>query len=62
MMVLEEFFDNYFKLIKEVNDFHFEYLVSNKFKFPKANYLELKRFNNEKNSYCKPRRNCSKSN
>jgi DNA repair exonuclease SbcCD ATPase subunit len=44
MMVLEEFFDNYFKLIKEVNDFHFEYLVSNKFKFPKTNYLELKKF------------------
>ncbi len=43
-MVLEDFLKKYFQQIKEVNDFHFEYLVTNKFKFPKANYIELKKF------------------
>jgi hypothetical protein len=43
-MELEKFWEEYFGLIKKVNEFHFNYLVTNKFKFPKTNYLELKRF------------------
>ncbi len=43
-MQLEEFLNDYFKEIKEVGDFHFNYLISHKFKFPKTNYIELKRF------------------
>jgi hypothetical protein len=42
--MLEEFLDNYFDLIKKVNNFHWEYLTTNKFRFPKANYIELKKF------------------
>ena len=43
-MELDKFLEDYFHLIKKVNDFHFNYLVTNKFKFPKTNYLELKKF------------------
>ncbi|GAB6045842.1 hypothetical protein JCM11957_14400 [Caminibacter profundus] len=43
-MELENFLDNYFELIHRVNNFHFNYLISNKFRFPKTNYIELKRF------------------
>jgi len=42
--MLNEFLDDYFALIKRVNDFHWNYLVINKFKFPKNDYVELKRF------------------
>ena len=42
--MLEEFLNNYFSLIKKVNNFHWEYLTTNKFKFPKTNYIELKKF------------------
>jgi hypothetical protein len=42
--MLERFLDDYFDLIKKVNDFHWDYLTKNKFKFPKANYIELKKF------------------
>jgi hypothetical protein len=42
--MLEEFLDNYFNLINKVNDFHWNYISTNKFKFPKTNYFELKRF------------------
>ena len=41
---LEKFLDDYFELIKEINNFHFNYLMSNKFYFPKTDYIELKRF------------------
>jgi len=41
---LDQFLNEYFKTIKEVNDFHFKYLVENGFIFPKINYLELSRF------------------
>jgi len=43
-MELDSFLEDYFKLIKKVNEFHFQYLIQNKFKFPKTNYLELKNF------------------
>jgi len=42
--LLEEFLDNYFSLIKKVNKFHLDYLTTNHFKFPKNDYVELKRF------------------
>ena len=41
---LEKFLEDYFALIKKVNEFHYSYLISNKFKFPKTDYIELKRF------------------
>ena len=43
-MKLQEFLDEYFNLIKRVNDFHWNFLIENKFVFPKNNYIELKRF------------------
>jgi len=41
---LQEFLDQYFDLIKRVNDFHWKILIENKFIFPKNNYIELKKF------------------
>jgi len=43
-MDVDNFLNEYFSLIKKINDFHFSYLVANKFKFPKTDYLELKQF------------------
>jgi len=42
--MLSEFLDNYFNNIKKVNEFHWNYLTTNHFKFPQNNYIELKRF------------------
>jgi len=41
---LQQFLDEYFALIKKVNNFHWNFLIENKFVFPKNNYIELKRF------------------
>ena len=42
--MVEGFLERYFKDIKEVGEFHFKFLMQNKFVFPKINYLEVKRF------------------
>jgi len=42
--MLEEFLNNYFELIKKVNDFHWKFIVENKFKFPTSDYIKLKQF------------------
>jgi len=41
---LQEFLDEYFALIKKVNNFHWNFLIENQFVFPKNNYMDLKRF------------------
>jgi len=41
---LQEFLDEYFALIKKVNNFHWNFLIENKFVFPKTNYMDLKKF------------------
>ncbi|ACM92532.1 hypothetical protein NAMH_0164 [Nautilia profundicola AmH] len=43
-MTLDEFMETYFGEIEKINNFHFNYLITNKFTFPKHNYIELKRF------------------
>ncbi|WP_457561376.1 hypothetical protein [Caminibacter sp.] len=42
--MIEGFLEEYFKDIKKVSEFHFDFLLKNRFKFPKVNYLEVKRF------------------
>ncbi len=43
-MSIDEFLEEYFKLIEKVNEFHWEYLTTNKFIFPKNDYFQLKHF------------------
>ncbi|GAB6074225.1 hypothetical protein [Nautilia lithotrophica] len=43
-MMLDEFIELYFSEIEKINNYHFNYLISNKFSFPKNNYIELKKF------------------
>jgi len=42
--MLDEFLDDYFRELKKVNEFHWAYLVTHNFKFPKSDYIELKKF------------------
>ncbi|AZV45862.1 hypothetical protein C3L23_00815 [Nautilia sp. PV-1] len=43
-MTLDEFIDHYFEEIEKINTYHFNFLVTHRFTFPKHNYLQLKRF------------------
>ena len=42
--MLEEFLENYFDLIKKVNEFHWKWIIENKLKIPSTDYIKLKRF------------------
>jgi len=44
MVKLQQFLDEYFDLIKRVNNFHWKVIIENKFVFPKINYIDLKKF------------------
>ena len=44
MQNINTFITEYFKEINDVNRFHFDFLIRNRFQFPKVDYLKLKKF------------------
>jgi hypothetical protein len=41
---IDIFLENFFDEIKEISEFHLDYLKKNNFKFPDVDYIQLKRF------------------